>query len=148
MLEIEYTKYWIDTAESICKALFPFPKALLHNASLPWAFHGSQWDTLGTGGKSCDGVSPLVKDMMLAGQSHSSSSKVQQRPEQGSGRLSYMPQNGQLHIQPKKEKTQMRGDEQSLVEASVTYSSNFFYAMALPLLHVEVNTLKISAGIN
>lgn len=83
--------------------------------------------------------------MMLAGQSHSSSSKVLNRIQ---GDWATRHKNEQLHIQPRKEKTQMRGDEQFLVEASVTYSSNFFYAMALPLLHVEVNTLKISAGIN
>lgn len=80
----------------------------------------------GPGGESWDGVSPLRKDMMLASQSHSSSSKAQQGPEQDSGRLSYAPQNEQLHIQPMKGEMQKRGDEQSPVEASVTHYSDFF----------------------
>lgn len=39
-------------------------------------------------------------------------------------------------------------EEQSLVEASAAYFSDFFYAKLLPLPHVEMNTLKISSGIN
>lgn len=81
-------------------------------------------------------------------QSHSYSSKVQEGPDQDSERQSYMPQNSQVHIQSMKGKTQKGGDEQSLVEASATYFSDFFNAKLLPLLHVEMNTLKISSGIN
>lgn len=81
----------------------------------------------GAGGKSCDGVSLLGIEMMLAGQNHSSSSsKVQQGSEQDSGRLSYTSQNEQLHIQPVKGKMQNRSDEQPLVEASVSHCSDFF----------------------
>lgn len=73
--------------EAFARHPFHFPKHCFitphfHEPSM--AVSGRYW---GTGGKSCNGVSPLVKDMMLAGHSHSSL-KVQQGPEQDSGRLS------------------------------------------------------------
>lgn len=111
--------------KALARHPFHFPK---HCFTLPrfhepsMAVSGRYW---GAGDKSCDGISPLRKDMILDGQSHSSSSSKEE-PEQDSGRLSYTPQNEHLHFQPMKGKMHKKGDELSLVEASVIYYSDFF----------------------